>query len=63
MSDIELYKGKVLESMLSIKDTNGMSIIDEKTAKELLKDLGDDILEECMLFNTPEEAADFIIND
>lgn len=63
MSDIELYKGKVLEAMLSIKDTNGMSIIDEKTAKELLKDLGDDTLEECMLFNTPEEAADFIIKD
>lgn len=55
------YRQAVLEAILQAKDKDGAPLTDEETAKSYLDSLSDDELEEGMLFNTPEEVAEMVL--
>lgn len=55
---IEEYRQEILSILLNVKNKKGEPRFDEASAKELLRQLSDEELEEGMLFNTPEDVAD-----
>lgn len=61
MMTVAEYRQAVLEAILQAKDKNGAPLTDEETAKSYLDSLSDDELEEGMLFNTPEEVAEMVL--
>lgn len=61
MMTVAEYRQAVLEAILQAKDKDGAPLTDEKTAKSYLDSLSDDELEEGMLFNTPEEVAEMVL--
>lgn len=61
MMTVAKYRQAVLEAILQAKDKDGAPLTDEETAKSYLDSLSDDELEEGMLFNTPEEVAEMVL--
>lgn len=61
MMTVAEYRQDVLEAILQAKDQDGAPLTDEETAKSYLDSLSDDELEEGMLFNTPEEVAEMVL--
>ncbi len=61
MMTVAEYRQAVLEAILQAKDQDGAPLTDEETAKSYLDSLSDDELEEGMLFNTPEEVAEMVL--
>lgn len=61
MMTVAEYRQAVLEAILQAKDKDGAPLADEETAKSYLDSLSDDELEEGMLFNTPEEVAEMVL--
>lgn len=61
MMTVAEYRQAVLEAILQAKDQDGAPLTDEETAKSYLDSLSDDELEEGMLFNTPEEVAEMVM--
>lgn len=61
MMTVAEYRQAVLEAILQAKDKGGAPLTDEETAKSYLDSLSDDELEEGMLFNTPEEVAEMVL--
>lgn len=61
MMTVAEYRQAVLETILQAKDQDGAPLTDEETAKSYLDSLSDDELEEGMLFNTPEEVAEMVL--
>lgn len=61
MMTVADYRQAVLEAILQAKDKDGAPLTDEETAKSYLDSLSDDELEEGMLFNTPEEVAEMVL--
>lgn len=61
MMTVAEYRQAVLEAILQAKDQDGAPLADEETAKSYLDSLSDDELEEGMLFNTPEEVAEMVL--
>lgn len=61
MMTVAEYRQAVLEAILQAKDKDGAQLTDEETAKTYLDSLSDDELEEGMLFNTPEEVAEMVL--
>lgn len=61
MMTVAEYRQAVLEAILQAKDKDGTPLTDEETAKSYLDSLSDDELEEGMLFNTPEEVAEMVL--
>ncbi len=61
MMTVAEYRQAVLEAILQAKDKDGAPLTDEETAKSYLGSLSDDELEEGMLFNTPEEVAEMVL--
>lgn len=57
---IEEYRQEILSVLLNVKNTKGEPRFDEVSAKELLRQLSDEELEEGMLFNTPEDVAEVL---
>lgn len=57
---IEEYRQEILSALLNVKNTKGEPRFDEASAKELLRQLSDEELEEGMLFNTPEDVAEVL---
>lgn len=57
---IEEYRQEILSILLNVKNTKGELRFDEASAKELLRQLSDEELEEGMLFNTPEDVAEVL---
>ena len=49
---IEEYRQEILSILLNVKNKKGEPRFDEASAKELLRQLSDEELEEGMLFNT-----------
>lgn len=49
------------QAVLQAKDKDGAPLTDEETAKTYLDSLSDNELEEGMLFNTPEEVAEMVL--
>lgn len=61
MMTVAEYRQAVLEAILQAKDKDGAPRTDEETAKTYLDSLSDADLEEGMLFNTPEEVAEMVL--
>lgn len=61
MMTVAEYRQAVLEAILQAKDQDGAPLTNEETAKSYLDSLSDDELEEGMLFNTPEEVAEMVL--
>lgn len=61
MMTVAEYRQAVMEAILQAKDKDGAPLTDEETAKSYLDSLSDDELEEGMLFNTPEEVAEMVL--
>lgn len=57
---IEEYRQEILSILLNVKNKKGEPRFDEVSAKELLRQLSDEELEEGMLFNTPEDVAEVL---
>lgn len=61
MMTVAEYRQTVLQTILHAKDKDGAPLTDEETAKTYLDSLSDNELEEGMLFNTPEEVAEMVL--
>lgn len=57
---IEEYRQEILSILLNVKNKKGELRFDEASAKELLRQLSDEELEEGMLFNAPEDVAEVL---
>ena len=63
-NDIQAYREAILQAVLNRRDPKeGLPLITEKEARSLLAQLSDDELADGMLFNTPEDVADIILED
>lgn len=63
-NDIQTYREAILQAVLNRRDPKeGLPLITEKEARSLLARLSDDELADGMLFNTPEDVADIILED
>lgn len=63
-TDIQAYREAILKAVLERKDPkDGLPIISEKEARQLLAQLSDDELADGMLFNSPDDVADIILED
>lgn len=63
-NDIQTYREAILQAVLNRRDPKeGLPLITEKEARSLLAQLSDDELADGMLFNTPEDVADIILED
>lgn len=59
--NIEEYRKVILEQILAAKADDGTPRVDEATATEMLGSLSDEELQEGMLFNTPEDVAEMVL--
>ena len=60
---IKEYRAAILKAMLEKKDERGNAVIEEKEAEELLDSFSDDELQDGILWNTPEDVAEMLLED
>lgn len=58
---VDEYRAAILDAMLQLKDNEGNARITEADAKDILKGFTDDELKDGILFNTPEEVAELLV--
>ena len=63
MMTIKEYRAAILKAMLEKKDERGNAVIEEKEAEELLDGFSDDELQDGILWNTPEDVAEMLLED
>ena len=63
MNTIDQYREDILQAMLQVKDDDGLGVITERNARELLGQLTDEELEDGIDFNTPEEVAEWLLEE
>ncbi len=63
MMTIEEYRAAILKAMLEIKDEIGNPVIEEKEAEEILNGFSDDELQDGILWNTPKDVAEMLLED
>ena len=61
MMNIEEYRAAILQCLIDAKDEDGQPVISEKEAREALNGFTDDELQDGILWNTPEDVADIIL--
>ena len=61
MMNIEEYRAAILQCLLEAKNEDGTPVITEKEAQEALNGFTDDELQDGILWNTPEDVADIIL--
>lgn len=61
MMTVDEYRAAILDAMLQLKDNEGNARITEADAKDILKGFTDDELNDGILFNTPEEVAELLV--
>jgi len=61
MMNIEEYRAAILQCLLEAKDEDGNPTLSEKEAKEALNGFTDDELQDGILWNTPQDVADIIL--
>ena len=61
MMNIEEYRAAILQCLLEAKNEDGSPIISEKEAREALNGFTDDELQDGILWNTPEDVAEIIL--
>ena len=58
---IEEYRAAILEALLQAQNEDGTPAISEKEAREALNGFTDDELHDGILWNTPEDVAEIIL--
>lgn len=58
---LEDYRAAILKALLDAKNEDGTPKLTEKEAKLYLADFTDDELEDGILFNSPEEVAELML--
>ena len=61
MMTMEEYRAAILNALLDAKNEDGTPVITEKEAQEALNDFTDEALQDGMLWNTPQDVADIIL--
>ena len=61
MMTIEEYRAAILKALLEAKDEDGNPMLSEKEAKEALNDFTNDQLQDGILWNTPQDVAEIIL--
>ncbi len=61
MMTMEEYRAAILKALLDAKNEDGTPVITEKEAQEALNDFTDEALQDGMLWNTPQDVADIIL--
>lgn len=61
MMTIEEYRAAVLQALLDAKNEDGTPAITPKEAQEALNGFTDDELQDGILWNTPEDVAEIIL--
>ena len=61
MQDVAAYRAKILQVLTEAKNANGSPRLTDRQARGLVENLSDQELEEGMLFNTPEEVAELLL--
>lgn len=58
---IEEYRAAILQALLDAKNEDGTPALSEKEATEALNGFTDDELQDGILWNTPQDVADIIL--
>lgn len=58
---IEEYRAEVLQALLEAKNEDGTPAITPKEAQEALNSFTDDELQDGILWNSPQDVADIIL--
>lgn len=61
MMTIEEYRAAILQALLDAKNEDGTPALSEKEATEALNGFTDDELQDGILWNTPQDVADIIL--
>ena len=61
MINIEEYRAAILQCLLEAKNEDGTPIISDKEAREALNGFTDDELQDGILWNTPQDVAEIIL--
>jgi hypothetical protein len=61
MEEVAAYRAKILKVLADARDANGNLRFTDSQAQALLDNLSDEDLEEGMMFNTPEEVAELLL--
>ena len=61
MMTIEEYRAEVLQALLEAKNEDGTPAITPKEAQEALNGFTDDELQDGILWNSPQDVADIIL--
>ena len=61
MMTMEEYRAAILKALLDAKNEDGTPVVTEKEAQEALNDFTDEALQDGMLWNTPQDVADIIL--
>lgn len=58
---IEEYRAAILQALLDAKDEDGNPVIEKKVAEEALNGFTDDELQDGILWNSPQDVAQIIL--
>ncbi len=61
MMTIEEYRAAILQCLIDAKNEDGTPVISEREAREALNDFTNDELQDGILWNTPENVAEIIL--
>ena len=61
MMTMEEYRAAILQALLDAKNEDGTPALSEKEATEALNGFTDDELQDGILWNTPQDVADIIL--
>lgn len=61
MEEVAAFRAKIIEILTRAQDAKGNPKLTEKQVKDLANELRDDELAEGMMFNTPEEVAELLL--
>jgi hypothetical protein len=61
MEETAAYRARITQALADARDANGRPLLTDDQVKKLSQQFSDEELEDGMLFNTPEEVAELLI--
>lgn len=63
MQDVNEYREAIYQAMIAMTDAEGHPLVSAEEAREIIDDFTDEELEDGILYNTPQEVAEFLLLD